>query len=491
MNHPLPEELFDAARSNDRGSLAPHLDACAECRASFLRLRAGAALLDEAADNAPDVDDFDWSRIDGVVNAEAEKVAASIRSGELRAPRPWKTYALAAGMTLAAAASAVAYVKHARSMNEPGPVALHTAPPSTPSVPPSAPPAARFEGAMLLAAGGATLTLPGATASRFSEASAIREGSRVITAERGRAIFTVQPKVSLDARPGTDLTLSSLREGETLVALAQGEIAIDRDGDTGSVAVRSGRWQVGVDGDAVARVESHVVRVVVLSGHASVEADGVSRMQYTGPIVLELPDEGASRTAAGDAVDPSHLDLSMFRAGGTVWALPPIDPSAAVTLRGDGSLPSSLEAIRVSEPVTLQARVGRSLMTLEVGTGRVLAWHASQAVAMVQPPTHHPATQAPSAIQSPAAPAIDERAMRINSQRALGYVSHCFTRCRETNTCPGAHGNLDIALDANGRPSLASIDPSAESARRCVEQDIARMQLLPVGAPTTLRMPIR
>lgn len=489
MNHPLPEELFDAAQENNRAAFAAHLDACAECRTAFERLRAGAALLDEAAEDVP-VDDFDWSRIDAAVNAEAERVAAGIRSGQIRAPRPWKTWAMG-GLALAAAASAVVYVKHAQHEQNLEPVAHHETAPR--QAPPAVTPSARFEGAMLLAAGGATQTLPGAASVRLSSGAPLLEGARVVTSSTGRAVFTVQPSVSLDVRADTDLTLATLREGAATITLAQGEVALDREGDNGSVSVRSGRWQVGLDGDAVARVDSHVLRVVVLSGRATVEADGVSRMQYTGPIVLELPDEGASRTAQGDAVDASHLDLSMLRSSGTVWALPAIDPSATLSVRGRGALPSRLEAIRVSEPVTLQARVGHSLMTLDVGTGRVLAWHASTAVATTQAPSTHPAAQRPSAIQSPEvpAPAIDGRAMAANQNRAVSRLAHCFVRCRETNQCPGVHGNVDIALDATGRPSLDSLDPSANGARTCVEGEISHMQLLPVGAPATLRIPIR
>lgn len=490
MNHPLPEELFDAARANDRAAFAAHLDACAECRAVFERLRGGAALLDEASDE-PEVDDFDWGRIDAVVNAEAERVAAGIRAGEIRAPRPWKVYAMG-GLALAAAASAVVYVKHAQQIRDAEPVARHEVPPSlTPS---TTTPAARFEGAMLLAAGGATQTAPGAEAVRIATGAPLREGARVLTSTAGRAVFTVQPTVSLDVRPGSDLTLSTLREGEAVVALAAGEVALDREGDGGAVSVRAGRWQVGFEGDAVARVESHVLRVVVLSGHATVEADGVSRMQYTGPIVLELPDEGASRTAQGDAVDPSHLDLSATGAGGTSWAVPALDGVGTLTLRGSGPLPPSLEAIRVSRPVTLEARVGRSLMTLEVGTGRVLAWHNSTVVASAQPPAHRPAVQAPSVIQSPVAPevsSLDQRAMAINQGRAVARIAHCFTRCREQNTCADARGFVDLALEASGRPSLSSLDASANGARSCVESEVAHMQLVPVGAPATLRIPIR
>ena len=38
--HPTHEELFDAAADGATGPHGPHLDACADCRAAYARLRA-------------------------------------------------------------------------------------------------------------------------------------------------------------------------------------------------------------------------------------------------------------------------------------------------------------------------------------------------------------------------------------------------------------------------------------------------------------------
>lgn len=490
MNHPLPEELFDSARANDRAPFAAHLDVCAECRAAWDRLRTGASLLDEASED-PALDAINWDRIDAAVAAEAERVAAGIRAGSIRAPRPWKTYAMG-GLALAAAASAVAYVRTHPSQDDlvartdvPAPL---VAPPATPT------PAARFEGAVLLAAGGATQTPAAGEAQRIAAGAPLREGARVITTAAGRAVFSVQPAVALDVRGDSDVTLAALREGVATVTLAQGEVAVDRAGDGGSVALRAGRWQVGADGDLVARVESHVVRVVVLSGRATVQADGVSQMQFSGPVVIELPEVGNAHAVAGEAVDVKHIDLSMLRADGTMWALPPIDPTASLSVRGRGALPSSLEALRVPEPLTIQARVGHTIMTLEVGSGRVLEWHTASVVAAAQPTVRRSPQQAPSAVQSPEpeGPTLNALQLGIASRTAQGRFSHCFSTCREQNRCPAEmRGVVELAVDPNGRVSLTSLDPSANGARTCLTNEVTHMRLPVTGTAYPFQVGLR
>ena len=494
MNHPLPEELFDSARANDRAPFAAHLDTCAECRAAWDRLRTGATLLNEASED-PALDAIDWGRIDAAVSAEAERVAAGIRAGTIRAPRPWKAYALG-GLALAAAASAIAYVRTHPSQDDLVARTDVTAPPAAPPVAqPSTPaPAARFEGAVLLAAGGAMQTPASGAAQRIASGAPLREGARVITTAAGRAVFSVQPAVALDVRGDSDVTLSALREGAATVTLAQGEVAVDREGEAGSVSLRAGRWQVGAEGDVVARVESHAVRVVVLSGRATVEADGVSQMQFSGPVVIELPDVGAPHAVPGDATDARHIDLSMLSADGTMWALPPIDPAASLSVRGRGALPSSLESLRVPAPVTLQARVGHTIMTLEVGSGRVLAWHPAAMVAAAQPTVRRSPQQAPSAVQSPApqGPTLNAMQLRVASQTVQGRLSHCFRQCREQNRCPAEmRGVVEVSVDPNGRVSLASLDPSANGARACLANEVTHMRLPAIGTSYPFRVQLR
>lgn len=485
--HPTHEELFDAAADGAIGPHGPHLDACADCRAAYARLRAGAALLDEARADDDDVaDDIDWGRIDGAIQAAAERTAADIRSGSLRAPTRWSAYA-AGAVALAAAAVGVVYVKSHAPVDAPPSVAVTTpAPRVTPS--------RSFEGAVLLAAGGASQTPAGGASVRFSGGASVREGARVETGAAGRAVFAVQRAVTLDVRAASDATLTAMRDDATTVTLARGEVAVDRVGDVGTVSVRAGRWSVAIEGDATVRAESQLIRVVLLGGRATATANGGMRTSFTGPVVLELPAMGDARVVPGDAVDALRLDLGLLRPDGTMWALPAINPSATVTLRGHGALPSSIEALRLGGPATLEARVGREVHTLEVGTGRVLEWRKVDEVASAAP--RH---VAPRALPTPAvaaAPAPEGRDLTPREISAMSNtirrrITHCFTRCVETNLCREPHGVVELNVSAEGATSLGAIDPSVAAARACLAHETQFVRFPATGGSFPFQFPIR
>jgi len=492
--HPTHEELFDAAADGATGPHGPHLDACADCRAAYARLRAGAALLDEArADDLDAADDIDWGRIDGAIQAAAERTAADIRSGSLRAPTRWGAYA-AGAVALAAAAVGVVYVKSQRPVDAPPSLA---APTPAPGLTPPVAPTSSFEGAVLLAAGGASQTPAGGASVRFSGGTGVREGARVETGAAGRAVFAVQRAVTLDVRAASDVTLTAMRDDATTVTLARGEVAVDRAGDVGAVSVRAGRWSVAVEGDATVRAESQLVRVVLLAGRATATANGGMRTSFTGPVVLELPAMGDARAVPGDAVDALRLDLGLLRPDGTMWALPAINPAATVTLRGHGALPSSIEAVRLGGPATLEARIGREVHTLEVGTGRVLEWRRTDVVASAAPVA--PRHVAPRALPTPAlaaAPAPEGRDLtqaEINamSRRISARIGHCFTLCREQNTCREPHGVVVFDVAADGATSLGTIDPSVAAARTCLARETQFVRFPATGGSFPFQFTIR
>jgi len=490
--HPTHEELFDAAADGAIGPHRPHLDACADCRAAYARLRAGAALLDEArADDIDAADDIDWGRIDGAIQAAAERTAADIRSGSLRAPTRWGAYAAVA---LAAAAVGVVYVKSRPLVDTPSSVA---APTPAPGLTPLVAPTSTLEGAVLLAAGGASQTPAGAASVRFSGGVSVREGAHVETGAAGRAVFAVQRAVTLDVRADSDATLTAMRDAATTVTLARGEVAVDRAGDVGTVSVRTGRWSVAIEGDATVRAESQLVRVVVLAGRATATANGGMRTSFTGPVVLELPAMGDARVVPGDAVDALRLDLGLLRPDGTMWALPAIDPAATVTLRGHGALPSSIEALRLGGPATLEARIGREVHTLEVGTGRVLEWRKTDDIASAAPVA--PRHVAPRALPTPAvaaAPAPEGRDLTQPEIRAMSNtirrrISHCFVRCVETNQCRETHGVVVFNVSADGATALGAIDPSVAAARACLAHQTQFVRFPATGGSFPFQFPIR
>jgi len=491
ITHPTHEELFDAAAEGAPGPLGPHLDTCAECRAAYGRLRAGAALLDEAREDDDAVDDIDWGRLDGAIQAAAERTAADIRSGSLRAPTRWGAYA-AGAVALAAAAVGVVYVKSRPAVE--GPTVAVTTPAPTPPATPSA----AFEGTVLLAAGGASQTPPnGAASVRFSGGVSVREGARIETGAAGRAVFAVQQAVTLDVRPESDATLTAMRDDATTVTLARGEVAVDRTGDVGAVSVRTGRWSVAIEGDATVRADSQVVRVVLLGGRATATANGGIRTSFTGPIVLELPAMGDPRTVPGDAVDAMRLNLAPLPTRGTLWQMPAINPAATVTLRGHGALPASIEALRLGGPATLEARVGRELLTLDVGSGRVLEWRRSEAVASAAPVA--PRHVAPRALPTPAvtaAPAPEGRELSSAEVNAMSRsisarIRHCFTRCLETNQCREPRGVVVFNVSADGAPSVGAIDPSVANARACLAHETQFVHFPATGGSFPFQFTIR
>lgn len=491
--HPTHDELFDAAAEGAPGPHAAHLAGCDSCRAAYDRLRAGAALLDDARADDGDLDAIDWGRLDGAIQSAAEQAAADIRSGKLRAPRPWASYA-AGVVALAAAAVGVVYVKSRPAVDAPAPVAMPT-PSPTPA--PVAQPAVAFEGAVLLAAGGATQTPSGAAAPvRFSGGAGVREGARVETGAAGRAVFAVQPAVTLDVRPDSDATLTAMRVDTTAVTLARGELAVDREGDVGAVAVRSGRWNISLEGDATVRATSSLVRVVVLAGRATATAEGGAVTSFSGPVVLELPAAaGDARSVPGDAVDAMRLNLAPLPARGTLWQMPAVDPAATVSLRGHGALPASIEALRLGGPATLEARVGRQVFTLEVGSGRVLEWHRNAAVA-ANTAGQRPAPTAaalPSPATAPAPEGRDLSAAEVNamSRSINARMRHCFTRCVETNQCREPHGTVEFSVTADGATSLGSVDPSVANARACLAHEAQFVRFPATGGAFPFQITVR
>jgi hypothetical protein len=501
--HPTHEELFEAAEATSptTAELGAHLASCDECRATFARFQGGAALLQEA--RGEELAEVRWDRIDDVIAREAERVAAEIREANapsnvrpLRRSRAW----VSGGIALAAAAAVALYVYNKRPREE-RPVAVQTPPVQTPTAPEITPSRAPWEGAVLLAAGGAVWHESNDGAGvRLAEARALREGGRIETTRVGRAVVTVQPGWKLDVRPDTDVTMRTLREGAATVALAHGAVALHPSEGAANegtrVSVTSGRWTVGVEGAVVARTDVHSLRVVVLAGRVNVGAEGAPRTEFMGPIELELPESGASATVVSrTAEDPTRIDLSLLGGDGALQTLPAIDPAATLTVLGDGALPSGLEAARFSRVCTIRARTSQGLVSLEVGPGRVLRWvPVAATVASTQPQANRaqPQTNAPDV--QPAVPAADLRPdeVRLLTGSLASRSAPCFLTLREQNICPREMtGNVDFDVLPDGRIAVSSIDPSATCARACIERNVQFVRGRATGGTATLRVPIR
>jgi hypothetical protein len=370
-DHPSIDALQAHLAAPD-AALRAHLAGCAECT----RLLGGLAALDEARRHTPVPPP--WERLDDVLAREAQRVSQEIRSGRLKAsPRApsWVAtgLAMAAGVGLLLGGRALL---QSRGVPVDAPVVARPTPAPAPA-PSPAPTLTPYEAVVLLAAGGARYhERANDEGSLLSRSTGLREGASVETSATARAVFTVRPGWTADVRSGSSIELSQLRTEQTAVTLGRGALAMTpAPGGSGPVRVLHGGWSVESHGPVVARVESSVLRVVVLSGRTDIRRGEAEALTVTGPLVIDLPlDGGAPTRTELTANDPAALDLAALSAQGTSFAIPAIDPSATLTLLDHGALPSALESIRLAGPGTIQARVGRSEMRLELGAGATPRW---------------------------------------------------------------------------------------------------------------------
>ncbi|MBK6535450.1 MAG: hypothetical protein IPF99_39755 [Deltaproteobacteria bacterium] len=469
-DHPSIDALQAHLAAPD-AALRAHLAGCAECT----RLLGGLAALDEARRHTPVPPP--WERLDDVLAREAQRVSQEIRSGRLKAsPRvpSWVAtgLAMAAGVGLLLGGRALL---QSRGVPVDAPVVARPTPAPAPA-PSPAPTLTPYEAVVLLAAGGARYhERANDEGSLLSRSTGLREGASVETSATARAVFTVRPGWTADVRSGSSIELSQLRTEQTAVTLGRGALAMTpAPGGSGPVRVLHGGWSVESHGPVVARVESSVLRVVVLSGRTDIRRGEAEALTVTGPLVIDLPlDGGAPTRTELTANDPAALDLAALSAQGTSFAIPAIDPSATLTLLDHGALPSALESIRLAGPGTIQARVGRSEMRLELGAGGTPRWATFRSAAAPVV-----ALNRANAVAPPVAPSVAEtgdtmppdQVMQAVTRRAALIFNRCIRDCVERLRCQQPiTGRIEVAVSPSGQASLASSDPSVAGARSCLE----------------------
>lgn len=471
-DHPSIDALQAHLAAPD-AALRAHLASCAECT----RLLGGLAALDEARRHTPVPPP--WERLDDVLAREAQRVSQEIRSGRLKASPRVPTWvatglAMAAGVGLLLGGRALL---QSRGAPVDAPVVARPTPSPAPSLAPApAPTLTPYEAVVLLAAGGARYhERANDEGTLLSRSTGLREGASVETSPTARAVFTVRPGWTADVRSGSSIELSQLRTEQTALTLGRGALAMTpTNGESGPVRLLHGGWSVESHGPVVARVESSVMRVVVLSGRTDIRHGEAEALTVTGPLVIDLPlDGGAPARTELPATDPAALDLAVLSAQGTSFAIPAIDPSATLTLLGHGALPSALESIRLAGPGTIQARVGRSEMRLELGAGGTPRWATFRSAAAPVVALNRANTVAP-----PAAPSAAETGdtmppdpvMRAVTRRAALIFNRCISDCVDRLRCQQPiTGRIEVTVSPSGQTSLASSDPSVAGARSCLE----------------------
>lgn len=473
-------------------ALQAHLDACAECGRRAARLACGMGLVDEARRHTPVPPP--WERLDDALAREAQSVAQDIRAGRLR-PASRAPSWVATGLAMAAGVGLLLGGRELlRSREAPtvAPVAARPAPATSPAPAPTLTP---YEGVVLLAAGGAEYRerTDGAGVP-LSRATGLHEGASVATPAAARAVFTVRSGWTADVRSGSSLTLSQLRTEQTAVTLDRGAVALTPGaGEAQPVRVLHGAWSVEAHGPVLAQLEGSVLRVVVLAGRTDLRRGEADAMTVTGPLVMELPlDGGAPTRSSLTAADPAAVDLSALSALGTAFEIPSIDPAATLTLLNHGALPSGLESLRLAGPGTIQARIGRSEMRLELGGAGAPRWAtfrsatapvvALNRVNAVVPPVVAPVDQAPG---------LSPAALRAVSNSTASRIQHCFQRCLETNRCRvPMSGVVTFGVSEDGHASVSSIDPSFEGARSCLVTDARFLPVPRTGSAYDFRVRI-
>ena len=458
-----------------------HLGPCAASRSRAARLAPALALLDEARRVSPAPPP--WERMDEALAREAERVAGDLRAGRLRSTPRLPSWAA----TSLAVAAGVGLLLGGRALLRPPaavvtPIAARPPPPVTPRTAPpvTAPAPTPYEGVVLLAAGGARYRdRPDGAEVPLAGASSLREGAHVNTPPAARAVITVHAGWTADLRGDSSLKLSQLRAEQPTLTLDRGEVALTPSAaESRPIRLVHEGWTVESRGPVLARLEGAVLRVVVLSGRTDVRRGEAEPLSVTGPLVIDLPlDGGAATRRAVAATDPAALDLAALSATGRSFAIPALDPSATLTLLNHGALPSALESVRLAGPGTLQARVGRTELRLDLGAAAVPQWATYRTQSA--PVARDRVQAAPPLVEPAADPTeLSPAALRAVSNSTARRIQHCFATCLEQNRCPESMaGRVTFAVSELGRATVSSLDASLEGARRCLVNDA---QFLPV-----------
>ena len=486
-DHPSIDAL-QAHLAEPDPALRSHLATCVECS----RLLGGLSAIDEARRHTPVPPP--WERLDEVLAREAQSVSQEIRAGRLK-PSPRVPSWVAAGMAMAAG---VGLLLGGRALLQPrtapvnAPIAARPTP--APTVAPS-PTLTPYEGVVLLASGGARYReRPDADGALLSRTTGLHEGASVETSPSARAVFTVRSGWTADVRGGSSVELTQLRTEQSSVTLHRGELALSPSpGEARPARLLHGGWSVESQGPVLARVEPSVLRVVVLAGRTDIRRGEAEALTVTGPLVMDLPLDGSAPSRSTLAAsDPAALDLAALSAQGTAFEIPAIDPSATLTLLHHGSLPSALESIRLAGPGTIQARVGRSEMRLELGANGAPRWATFHSQTAPVVALNRPSAMAPAPVPPVGqAPGLTPDAQRAITNSTAARIRHCFAQCVDHHRCSETmSGNVTFDISEDGQRTLGAVDPALEGARQCLAIDARFIPAPRTGTAYSIRVRI-
>nr|BAL56296.1 hypothetical protein HGMM_F36A01C31 [uncultured delta proteobacterium] len=500
--HPDDQALLASARHHD-DKIQEHLRQCDNCRTRFVRLSAGAALIDYAKHHGA-TPSVNWNAIDGAIMAAASEVASDIRRGALR-PQRTRTAPLYVGMALAAAAAGVMILR-THTTRVATPVATSTLPsgqnterqqseavPARPQGSETTGPTATqpATAVVLMVVSPVAYTAAGGRPSVLRGDTNVREGDRLHVDERGgRAVMALPAGYRLDARSGADVTFTRMSATETVLALAKGEARIEGPASrTMRLAVQTSGWTLLAKGGAfVARLENDVVQVRVIDGKVGVQRDGhdgasTDEREARKGEVIELAKNGHSyRVVSRDARDDKAMDMTMLSPEGRPFEVPPLPEGATLTVAGRITLPPRVGTIRVVRPTVLVAKVGRETWTLSLDPRNErasLQW--SRTLPVGNAPSSRQAStvsEQPSGAQLSLVanlraeffastrtqvefmPDDDRVASQQWAERFAARAASCFQRCAPGSACAGVQ-SIEVTLDTNADGSVSQARTAA------------------------------
>lgn len=510
--HPTDEELFAADSSAKK-----HCIECSSCAKRMIRLRAGAALIEETAarQSAPPLD---WHSLDAIVFNAAEQTAQQVRNGTLKAPRTTTQRVLTVAAPLAMAASAIfgvyEYKQHQHAQAQQQQLAQHQATRNTQHI--STPNVEtnpvrsnvvtqpEWEAPRVLFATTSVFVTPAAGAERPLNAeslavvpSVLRPATTLRTHLAGsRVVVALAEGQRVDLRSGASIRLNTATRAESTTELLSGEARVDVSQDGGRLSMIAHEWSFSAkNGSVVAKLDGESVRLSVLSGEVSVRFQGGAEQQLETGAMWVLSKTGASSKESTTVNDALALDqvLAHLSQDGSIVSMREFPHGTELSFADHVAIPGLLGAFRVNSAMVLHAHVGDDRWMIQVDPAQPIAlnWVGRTAETPVSPTHqattgHRVPTPAQVTLNANTLPEEARTAFRLTQQRLGIRTRSCFDRCERSNSCGSIQGmSPTIQLDGNG--GVASVALSGQPERLlavCIENSIRTTVRIPALANT-------
>lgn len=487
MKHKVRERaifaLLDGTLSEGRRrELEQHLEDCEECRLFYQHVRSTQAFLRRVADEPPPP--VNWSQVDAAIEA-------GIAGQRQRQRSLWSGLSLWGTVAATAAAAVLLFLlivpqsrsngdgQMARANGEARSAASDASTPGGDEQDPSVTPFVVF------VAGDATLAPPGEDWHPLSLESDLAEGSRIRTADRGRAGFQLSRGQGCQLESDSQVRLSKLQSRSVRLEVERGRVVCRTDEAGPEVVLSVVEMVASASGDAHFALERREPEVVVIDlTEGSLQLSEVDE-EVGAPGHLELRRSGGGsfeRSRAGD-LEPPSLPPVYLLAHRTISSLQiPVAPGVdRVRIDGVdyGPLPLSLRRrpgqVRIellggrAEPMTHEVRVGLGPRLVEL---------TPLVPSELRDPTHRPQERQ----IEPRIGTYTKAQQQRFSALVGGQVQRCYDRVLKRY--PNVRGRIAVRVNISisgqaQRVAVRSLSGGHEDVNRCVEQSVRNTRFPP------------